>query len=71
MTDEVHGKGRERYKVCPCGGQAFFQAGCGAYVCDECGAHAGLVRCYCGWSASAADGRQELIDMGEQIEEDY
>ena len=32
----------------------------GAYVCDECGAHRGLERCYCGWSVTE--------EMGETIE---
>jgi hypothetical protein len=45
---------------------------CGAYVCNECGTHQGLARCYCGWSAGGGDGYRELIDEGETIEpEDY
>ena len=45
---------------------------CGARVCVHCDDHKGLTRCYCGWSESGGDGRQELIDMGETIEpEDY
>ena len=43
---------------------------CGARVCDDCGDHKGLARCYCGWSRSGGDGRRELIEMGERIEED-
>ena len=43
---------------------------CGAHVCFWCDHHKGLTRCYCGWSESGDDGRQELIDMGETIEED-
>ena len=42
---------------------------CGAKVC-HCGDHEGLIRCYCGWSASGGDGRQELRDFGEVIGED-
>jgi hypothetical protein len=39
-------------------------------VCNECNDHDGLVRCFCGWSRSGGDGRQELIEMGERIDED-
>lgn len=31
---------------------------CGAKVCDDCGQHEGLARCYCGWPA------------GERLEDD-
>jgi len=45
---------------------------CGAKVCVECGDHEGLARCYCGWSkTSPGHGYEELIEMGEQIEDDY
>ena len=44
---------------------------CGAWVCDDCGAHDKLERCFCGWSRWGGDGYNELIEMGEQIEEDY
>ena len=56
-----------------CGGTASMDRyrACGAYVCDTCGAHVGLARCFCGWSASGGDGRQELIDMGETIGDEY
>lgn len=48
-----------------------FSSYCGAYVCDDCGNHRGLERCYCGWSKTApGQGRTELIEMGETIEED-
>lgn len=44
---------------------------CGARVCIECGDHAGLERCYCGWSrTSPGRGRQELEEMGETIDEE-
>ncbi|KKM81805.1 hypothetical protein LCGC14_1326210 [marine sediment metagenome] len=43
---------------------------CGVMVCNKCGDHQGLARCFCGWSSSGGDGYQELIEMGEQIEED-
>lgn len=65
----------ERTKPCDredCAGTAHLRRGCGAYVCDRCEAHIGLARCYCGWSRSGRDGRQELIEAGETIEpEDY
>jgi len=41
---------------------------CGVRVCLDCGDHEGLVRCFCGWAASGADGYQELLDLGETIE---
>ena len=40
---------------------------CGARVCFKCDHHEGLTRCYCGWSESGGDGRQELQEMGETI----
>ena len=45
--------------------------GCGAEVCWECSDHKGLARCYCGWAACGGIGRQELVDMGENLDEDY
>lgn len=47
-----------------------FNRYCGADVCDDCGAHKGLVRCFCGWSAAGGDGRRELIEMGENVDDD-
>ena len=47
-----------------------FSRGCGVGICYECGDHKGLARCYCGWSAGGGDGYQELIEMGETIEDD-
>lgn len=54
-----------------CGGYASFGPGCGVFICHKCGEHEGLVRCYCGWSLSGRSGYEELLEMGEQIEEDY
>jgi len=54
-----------------CSGTTTFSRSCGADVCNRCGAHRGLARCYCGWSGSGADGRRELIEMGEVIDDDY
>jgi hypothetical protein len=48
-----------------------FSRSCGANVCVDCGWHEGLARCFCGWASSGEDGYKELVDMGEQIEEDY
>ena len=48
-----------------------FRAYCGAKVCDSCEDHEGLARCYCGWAASGGNGIRELIEMGEQIDDDY
>jgi hypothetical protein len=44
---------------------------CGAQVCYDCGDHKGLARCYCGWAGSGGNGRQELLDIGEQLDDDY
>jgi len=54
-----------------CKGVAHFNDNCGAWVCSTCGEHRNFVRCYCGWSQSGADGRRELIEMGERIDSDY
>jgi hypothetical protein len=43
---------------------------CGATVCEDCGHHNGLARCYCGWAASGGNGRDELVEMGEVIGDD-
>ncbi len=45
-----------------------FNNSCGALVCDDCGSHWGMARCFCGWSASGGDGLAELEEMGENIE---
>ena len=57
-------------KTCECGGKAYMQFYCGAYVCEQCDNHIGLARCYCGWSESGRNGRTELEEMGETIEAD-
>ena len=58
---------------------------CGAWICNTrglCGAHFTyqgkdkepgpmLARCYCGWAADGGNGRQQLIEMGENVEDDY
>jgi hypothetical protein len=51
-----------------CDGEYEFNRYCGCQVCDDCGDHKGLARCYCGWSQSGGDGRRELEEMGETIE---
>lgn len=64
---------------CPDGAHEFMTLSreCGAMVCEDCGHHKSLngrhdlVACYCGWSASGGDGRRELVEMGENIEEDW
>lgn len=54
-----------------CKASAFFSRSCGVFVCTSCGEHEGLARCFCGWSLSGRSGYQELIEMGENIEDDY
>jgi len=49
----------------------YFSSYCGVNICIICESHKELARCYCGWSALGGDGYQELMEMGEQIEEDY
>lgn len=61
----------EGKKCRKCKGTYEFSRFCGAYVCEACGDHEGLVRCYCGWSQSGGNGRVELEEMGETIDEDY
>lgn len=63
----------ERTKPCSengCNGTAKLNRICGVYVCGTCGTHQGLARCFCGWSRSGGNGRQELEEMGEVIDED-
>ena len=52
-------------------GEAWFSRYCGAWVCAYCDRHVGLARCYCGWALDGGDGRQQLVDYGENIEEDW
>jgi hypothetical protein len=47
-----------------------FQRYCGARVCSVCEDHKGLARCFCGWAESGGDGRRELEEMGETIDEE-
>lgn len=54
-----------------CNGIAYFGTGCGVFVCTCCDEHEGLARCFCGWSAGGGNGYQELLEMGERIEEDW
>ncbi len=61
------------YESCPkCGGDMARSNYCGVMVCENenCGYHKGLARCYCGWSEGGGDGRQELVEAGETIEEE-
>ena len=53
-----------------CDHNYYFSRTCGVRVCLECGDHKGLARCFCGWAASGGNGYQELIEMGETIEDD-
>jgi len=74
----THTGGNWRKKMenecCPtCGNDVYYHSSyCGVKVCDDCGYHEGLARCYCGWSISGEDGREELMEMGECLDpEDY
>lgn len=61
----------DRQKPCDrCHQSAWFDRGCGAWVCNN-RHHVGLARCFCGWAASGGNGRQELVDMGETIGDEY
>jgi hypothetical protein len=53
-----------------CSGNMIRSKSCGVKVCEDCSLHEGLVRCYCGWASSGGNGYNELIEMGETIEED-
>ena len=55
---------------------------CGVWKCRVCGAHATyrgaedepgplLSRCYCGWALDGGNGRHQLSQMGENVEDDY
>lgn len=54
-----------------CNHEYYFRMYCGTLVCIKCSDHKGLARCYCGWSLSGRNGRTELIEMGENLDEDY
>lgn len=58
------------YECDLCGSTAYESRSCGVHVCDNCGNHNGLARCFCGWSLSGGDGYRELIEMGERIDDD-
>jgi hypothetical protein len=58
-------------KDCSCGSTFEWSRSCGAWVCHSCDNHHKLSRCYCGWSRSGNDGRQELAELGECLDEDY
>lgn len=53
-----------------CGGESYFGRSCGVDICGSCGRHEGLARCFCGWSLSGRNGRQELEELGEVIDDD-
>jgi len=36
-------------------GKFYWRKYCGAYVCDTCGYHRGLARCFCGWNLYTQD----------------
>jgi len=62
----------ENEMKCPeCGGKMERSRECGVPVCTGCGHHLGLARCYCGWAADGGDGRDQLIEMGECLDDDY
>ena len=42
---------------------------CGAFICLNCGHHDKLARCFCGWALDGGNGRRQLEDMGETIDE--
>ena len=54
-----------------CGGEMYRDHTCGVMVCDSCKHHKGLARCFCGWSRSGGNGREELEEMGENCDSDY
>ena len=58
-------------EACECGGLMEWSDYCGAKVCNDCGRHKGLTRCYCGWSESGGNGRSELTEMGENIDGEF
>lgn len=53
-----------------CGKEVTYSKYCAADVCDNCSNHNGLARCYCGWSITGGNGRKELEEMGETIDEE-
>ena len=49
--------------TCECGGQYFWSKYCGAYVCQQCGNHKGLVRCFCGWKCQIGIHEEPFDDV--------
>lgn len=45
-------------------------AQCGVPICEACGHHKGLARCLCGWAEDGGDGRAQLIEMGEVVDDE-
>jgi hypothetical protein len=48
-----------------------FSRYCGAYVCDRCGDHLGLAKCYCGFGIKSAYDRAELEGENDYDAEPY
>ena len=46
-----------------------FSRHCGANICYWCDDHQGLARCYCGWATDGGNGRDQLRDLGENLED--
>ena len=58
--------------VCECGeGKYSFNKYCGAFVCDKCGDHYGLARCFCGWNAHTVDPEAAYREQWYEEELDY
>ena len=68
QADMVRGR-VVKSKCSECGDEYVLSRTCGACICVSCGNHDKLVRCFCGWSISGRNGREELEEMGETIDE--
>lgn len=51
----------EQLKLCV--GVYYWSNYCGVYVCDCCGAHKGLARCYCGWNLGQSQRLEDDIGV--------
>lgn len=41
-------------------GTYFFNSYCGAFVCNKCGSHHNLAKCFCGWNVKS---KEDIIEL--------
>ncbi len=57
------GLNKKKPDVCrECGGEYKFSQYCGVDVCERCGYHKNLARCFCGWNLRPGERLEDDID---------